>query len=213
MKAAPNFQRAPAGPALKAQSDDRLVELAREGHEPAFDAIVDRYRRQLVAHCRPMLGADLSQDVVQQAFTAAHDKLQNDDRQLHLRAWLYRVATNLSLNTLRQGGPGHEPLSHESAHVEQPHDTIERSEQMRTLVINLRRLPDRERQALLLREAEGKSFEEIAEVLGGTAIGAKQLVYRARQRLSDSCGPLDTETHRGCSSEDARVRSIRGRRR
>ena len=47
---------------------------------------------------------------------------------------------------------------------------------MRTLVINLRRLPD-ERQALLLREAEGKSFEEIADALGGTAIGAKQLVY------------------------------------
>jgi RNA polymerase sigma factor (sigma-70 family) len=179
-----------ARPGLKLQSDDRLVELARAGHGEAFEAIVERYRRPLISHCRRMVGTDLAQDVVQQTFTSAHDKLCNDSRELHLRAWLYRVATNLALNTLRQKDSGHELLREDSGYAEQPGETVERAEEMQTLVESLRRLPERERHALLLKEAEGKSFDDIALILGGTPQGVKQLAYRARRRLRDTCGML-----------------------
>src|SRR6185312_8703625 len=87
---------------LRLQSDERLVELARAGHEPAFDAIVHRYRPALLRSCARILGPERAEDAVQQALASAHTAMTTgDDRHLNLRPWLYRVAHNTALNILR----------------------------------------------------------------------------------------------------------------
>jgi hypothetical protein len=65
---------------LRLQSDARLVALARDGHAPAFAAIVDRYRGALVRYCARLLGSERAEDAVQQALLNAHIAMNDTDR-------------------------------------------------------------------------------------------------------------------------------------
>src|SRR5829696_5550986 len=87
---------------LRTQSDARLVALAREGHERAFEAIVERYRRQLLRACRRLLPDARAEDALQQALVAAWRGLERGDEVRELRPWLHRIAHNTALNLLRQ---------------------------------------------------------------------------------------------------------------
>src|ERR687887_2397878 len=89
---------------LRTQSDERLVELARGGHERAFEAIVERYRRPLLRACRRVLPEARAEDALQQALVAAWAALERGDEVRDLRAWLYRIAHNTALNQLRMSG-------------------------------------------------------------------------------------------------------------
>ncbi len=62
---------------LSGQTDERLVELFRGGHDAAFDALVRRYRRPLLSYCRRLLRDDRSEDVVQQAFLNAYARVRD----------------------------------------------------------------------------------------------------------------------------------------
>ena len=79
---------------LRTQSDSRLVALAREGHERAFEAIVERYRRQLLRTCRRVLPEARAEDALQQALMAAWHGLERGDEIRGLRPWLHRIAHN-----------------------------------------------------------------------------------------------------------------------
>jgi DNA-directed RNA polymerase specialized sigma24 family protein len=91
---------------LRAQSDERLMALAREGHERAFEALVERYHRPLLRHVRRVLPELRAEDAVQQAFLNAWSALERGVEVHEPRAWLYRVSQNAALNVLR--GPGYE---------------------------------------------------------------------------------------------------------
>src|SRR6476661_7634008 len=79
-----------AGSAILAcQSDERLVQLARAGHERAFDAIVERYRKPLVRFCSRILPDSRCEDAVQQAFINAHAALTSSDGAVQLKPWLF----------------------------------------------------------------------------------------------------------------------------
>src|SRR3954454_4846944 len=86
---------------LRLQSDERLVALAREGHDPAFTAIVDRYRSPLERYYARILDPGRAEDAVQQTFVNAHIAMRANDDQLALKPWLYRIAHNSALNVLR----------------------------------------------------------------------------------------------------------------
>src|SRR5881275_1187095 len=86
---------------LRLQSDERLAELAAAGHDAAFDAIVVRYRGQLLRYCGAIVGSSRAEDAVQQTLLNAHTALGEADEVRHLRSWLYRIAHNVSLNLLR----------------------------------------------------------------------------------------------------------------
>src|SRR3954451_19155085 len=88
---------------LRAQSDERLVALVRDGHDPAFAALVDRYRGELLRYCDRIVGESRSEDVVQQAFVNAHGAMTSNDSDIRVRPWLYRIAHNAALNVLRAG--------------------------------------------------------------------------------------------------------------
>jgi RNA polymerase sigma factor (sigma-70 family) len=171
---------------LRLQSDERLAELAANGHEAAFDAIVDRYRAPLTRYCAGIVGPSRAEDAAQQALINAHDALQRTDEVRHLRSWLYRIAHNASLNVLRavRDDVSLDAASDATAVAEDgPAAAFERSERFRATVDALRELPERQRAALVLRELEGRSHEEIAESLGVTKGSARQHLMRARVAL------------------------------
>src|SRR3954464_10189664 len=89
---------------LRTQTDERLVALARAGHDRAFEAIVERYRRSLLRACRRILPEARAEDALQQALVAAWRGLQRGDEVRELRPWLYRIARNTALNQLRMAG-------------------------------------------------------------------------------------------------------------
>jgi RNA polymerase sigma factor (sigma-70 family) len=165
---------------LATQSDDRLVDLVRAGSEPAFDAIVSRYRGPLLRYCGALLGAGRAEDAVQQALVNAYNAMHRDDKKLILKPWLYRIAHNASLNFLRAGGPQHEPLEDEHATFEQPHEVHER---LAEVLAAVQTLPVRQRDAIVLREVEGRSYEEIAAALGTGSGSVRALINRARGSL------------------------------
>lgn len=171
---------------LRLQSDARLAELAIAGHEAAFDAIVDRYRTPLTRYCAGIVGPSRAEDAAQQALINAHDALKRTDEVRHLKPWLYRIAHNAALNVLRavrDDVPLEEAGSTGSLRASasaEPAESFARSEQFRETLAALQALPERQRAALVLRELEGRSHEEIAEALGVTKGSARQHLMRAR---------------------------------
>src|SRR5688572_1825570 len=168
---------------LATQNDERLVDLLRAGSEPAFEAIVSRYRGPLLRYCSALLGRERAEDVVQQTFVKAYDALHRDERRLLLKPWLYRIAHNTAHNALRDHALRYEPLGEEGATAERPELVVERREQLRSVLASVQDLPPRQRDALVLRELEGRSYEEISAALGVGGGAVRQLLNRARTTL------------------------------
>ena len=170
-------------PVLSTQSDERLVDLVRAGSDPAFEAIVERYRRALMRYVSRLLPPERAEDVVQQSFLKAYEAMHRNAAELNLKPWLYRIAHNGALNALRDRGATHSELSDTIDGVERPDQAFERTVGLRELVVAVQALPERQRSAILLREMEGRSYEEIATALGVTDGAVRQLLNRARNSL------------------------------
>ena len=96
--------RIAAGPLLRLRSDEQLVRLFRGGSDDAFRVIHDRYRTRLFAYARQMLGGSRAdaEDALQDVFVRAYGALRANDRDVSLRAWLYRIAHNRCIDELRR---------------------------------------------------------------------------------------------------------------
>src|SRR5205807_5025926 len=93
-------------PLLRLRSDAQLVALFRDGHDDAFRVIHDRYHKRLLAYMRQMLPRRPdAEDALQEVFMRAYFGLRAHDRQLSLRAWLFRVAHNRCIDELRRPAP------------------------------------------------------------------------------------------------------------
>ena len=151
-------------PLLRLRSDEQLVELFRGGHDEAFRVIHDRYRARLFAYTRQMLPGSRqdAEDALQDVFVRAYAGLRANDRDLALRAWLYRVAHNRCVDELRRPAPpAPELIELVRAPVQDPIAEAERRESLRRLVDDVRRLPEQQRSALLMRELAGMSYAEL----------------------------------------------------
>src|SRR4051794_21779876 len=168
---------------LHTQSDERLVDLTRAGNGRAFEAIVTRYRKQVLRYCAGILPPERAEDAVQQAFLNAYKAIVAGEAELNLRPWLYRVAHNSALNLLRQNGWNYDQIPEDFDGVVQPPQAVEQSERIRQVVRNVQELPERQRDAIVLRELEGRSYEEIAVALGVSDGAVRQLLNRARTTL------------------------------
>jgi DNA-directed RNA polymerase specialized sigma24 family protein len=98
---------------LRTQTDERLVRLAGDGHDRAFEAIVERYRRPLARYLRRMLPAPRAEDALQQTFVNAWAALSAGTEVRELRGWLYRIAHNTAAAGLQRAGYDYDEL-HES---------------------------------------------------------------------------------------------------
>jgi RNA polymerase sigma factor (sigma-70 family) len=177
-------------PVLATQADARLVDLVRAGYEPAFEAIVSRYRGALLRYVERFLSRERAEDAVQQAFVNAYEAMLRDHATLNLRPWLYRIAHNTALNALRDQALRHSELPESIDGVERPDETLERVQGLRDVLAAVKALPERQRAAIVLRELEGRSYEEIAAELGVTGGSVRQLLNRARNTLRSRASAL-----------------------
>src|SRR3954452_25187166 len=168
---------------LRTQSDARLVALAREGHERAFEAIVERYRRQLLRACRRGLPESRAEEALQHALLGAWRGLERGDDVRELRPWLHRIAHNTALNLLRQSGYDYEELRESLRIADARGYELERRAVVRQTLQGLAALPERQRDALLAIAVEGRSQEVVAGELGLSTGAVRQLVHRARNAL------------------------------
>jgi RNA polymerase sigma factor (sigma-70 family) len=190
-------------PLLKLQGDPRLIAMARGGNPGAFETIVDRYQGRLLGFCRQMLGStEDAEDVLQEVFVNAYKAMLRDEREINLRPWLYRIARNRCLNHLRkptadaQESMDMVPAVEASSTAERVHNR----EEFRQLLIDVKKLPETQRSALLLREMDALSYEEIAAAMETTVPSVKSLLVRARISLAEAsqarlltCGEVRVE--------------------
>lgn len=177
------------GPALRAQPDRRLVDLVRDGYEVAFEEIVRRYRKPLDRFAAGIVGGR-SEDVTQDAFSKALLALRGSEAEIELRPWLYRIVRNTALNDLRDRAPAAEELSERLPGARSAAAEVESREELRDLMGRLQALPEPQRAALVMRELEGLSHEEIAAALGVSGGAARQAIYRARAAVREGLGLL-----------------------
>jgi len=171
------------------QSDERLVAIARRGNAYAFEAMVARYQSRLLAFCRHMLSSkEDAEDVLQEVFAAAYNAMMADERPINVRPWLYRIARNRSLNHLRRTTAiGVDSMDvHLSEHGQSTADKVHKREEFRLLVGDVQDLPETQRTALLLREIDALSYDQIAEAMETTIPSVKSLLVRARVSLAEA---------------------------
>jgi RNA polymerase sigma factor (sigma-70 family) len=170
------------------------VALFRAGHDEAFRVIHDRYRQRLFAYTRQMLPhRQDAEDALQDIFVRAYSGLRANRRELALRAWLYRVAHNRCIDELRRPAPPPpEVIQLLRAPVHDPIAEADQRESLRRLIADVRRLPDQQRSALLMRELGGMSYADLAAALGVTVPAVKSLLVRARLALGQALEARDT---------------------
>jgi RNA polymerase sigma factor (sigma-70 family) len=188
--------KAPVAPALRSpsallrlQSDERLVALIRRGQHAAFETLFSRYQSRLLAFCRHMLGSkEDAEDVLQEVFAAAFNAILADEREINVRPWLYRIARNRSLNHLRRASAiGVDSMdTHFAEGGISTADKVMRRESFRQLIGDVRQLPETQRTALLLREIDALSYEQISDAMETTVPAVKSLLVRARISLAEA---------------------------
>ena len=183
-------------PLLRIRSDEQLVSLFRAGSDEAFRVIHDRYRQRLFLYTRQMLGGSAAdaEDAVQEIFVRAYAGLRASNRELALRAWLYRIAHNRCIDELRRLRPA-TTESVDTAAVGVAHDPVARVEQrdaLRRLIDDVQRLPEQQRSALLMRELGGVAYADIAGALTVSVPAVKSLLVRARVGLAQANEARDT---------------------
>ncbi len=176
-------------PLLRFESDERLVDLIRAGHDGAFEVLFTRYNSRLLGFCQSMVKSRQdAEDVLQEVFTNAHSAMLADERKINVRPWLYRIARNRCLNHLRKAVPegqdSMDVLPHSNGITTAEH--VQNREDLRQLMADVETLPETQRTALLLREIDQLAYDEIAQAMGTTVPSVKSLLVRARIGLAES---------------------------
>jgi RNA polymerase sigma-70 factor (ECF subfamily) len=180
------------GYTLMTTDEAAWVERAKQGDQTAFEAIFQRYERQIYSFIYRMMGdPDDAYDLTQDCFIKAFKALGRTSDDLNVSAWLHRIAANACLDVLRRRQrlrwlPWEAP-KHDHLLLSTPIDDPERSaisQETRVAVQQvLNRMSHRHRTALILREYEGLSCEEIGEVMGLSRSAVKSMLFRAREEF------------------------------
>ncbi|MEP6952892.1 MAG: sigma-70 family RNA polymerase sigma factor [Solirubrobacteraceae bacterium] len=171
---------------LATQTDARLLALAAAGHDRAFEAIVERYRRPLSRYLRRLLSGPLAEDALQATFVNAWRSLQGGTDVRDLRPWLYRIAHNQAVNSLARAEP--RPLVEAetdqfAATTAGPDTEVEQRDTLQRAFVAIAGLPDRQRAALVAIAVEDRPHPDVARELGLTEGALRQLIHRARTTL------------------------------
>jgi RNA polymerase sigma-70 factor (ECF subfamily) len=180
------------------------IEAHLRGDPQAFGLIVARYQVRLLNFVYRMIGdRERAEDLVQETFLRVYRHLDRFDRGRKFSTWIYTIASNLAKNelrnrsrsplvTLEQARPRDEedlrPVDFEDP-GSRPDDLYERRN-LKTLVDQtVARLSSHHREVFVLRELEGKSYEEIAEIMHCNLGTVKSRLNRARQSFAELIGP------------------------
>jgi len=179
--------------------EDLLVSQAKAGSQAAFEALVQRYERQIYAFTYRMMGnPDDAFDLTQECFIRAYKNLDRTNAELNISAWLHRIASNACLDQLRRrqrirwlpwDTAKHEPLldNHPFDDPERVATAVENTSDVQRVLDGM---SPRNRQALVLREYEGMSTREIGEVMGLSRSAVKSVLFRAREEFRQVYGRM-----------------------
>ena len=179
-------------------SDDVLVREAQQGDTRAFDELVVRYRDKVYRLSYKILrNEDDAAEALQDAFTSAFRGLKNFKAESTFSTWLYRVATNASLMKYRKRRDDHLSLEQSQSPQrdaepmaipdwsQQPLEELLDNETREVMEEGLRRLPEDLRTVFILRDEEGHSNAEVAQMLDLSVAAVKSRLHRARIALRD----------------------------
>jgi RNA polymerase sigma-70 factor, ECF subfamily len=189
---------------LKMLDDGALVTEYLAGQTRAFDALVDRYQNRLLNFIYRTVGdRERSEDLVQEAFIRVHRHIARFDHSKKFSTWIYTIASNLAKNELRNRSRNplvlfqtitkdwedeERPLEFEDSSMRP--DDLYRKRHIRSLVEQtVAQLPEHHRQVFVLRELEGRSYEEIADITHCNLGTVKSRLNRARSSFAEIIEP------------------------
>ncbi|MBI5509763.1 MAG: sigma-70 family RNA polymerase sigma factor [Deltaproteobacteria bacterium] len=165
--------------------ESMCLEACRQGDRDAFRTIVVRYQPKLYAIALRMLGdRHEAEDVVQEALTKAYVALHRYDPSRPFSTWLYRIAVNACVDRSRKRRREVAVPDLEPATTPIGSDRLEQAEIIRAVEHALGALPPDYRAVLVLRDIEGLSYAEIAQILSGSIAALKIRVVRGRAMLA-----------------------------
>lgn len=179
--------------------DQVLVEQAQQGSQRAFDVLISKYQHRVVGLARRFVKDDeLAQDVAQDVFVKVYRALPRFRGDSAFYTWVYRITVNTAKNylTAQSRRPPQQDVAVEDAEryaagdalreFETPEERIYADELEKALMATLEKLPEELRVAITLREFDGLSYEEIAQVMGCPIGTVRSRIFRAREAL-DKC--------------------------
>ena len=169
---------------LGRQDDARLATLVGRGDAAAFEALYDRHHASLLAFCRHMLGnREDGEEALQQTFLRAHRALSAGRPPDMVRPWLFAIARNRCRTMLAARRDAAMPAELPERGFDDLAEQVRRRAELRELVADLGRLPEEQREALVMAELADLSHTEIGAALGCAPQKVKALVFQAREAL------------------------------
>jgi RNA polymerase sigma-70 factor (ECF subfamily) len=189
---------APSTPALEA-SDALAIERVLAGERDAYRILVERHSPNVYRLAYRMTGnSHDAEEIVQEAFLRAYQKLEKFEARANFGTWVYRIAANYAIDRMRQrrseeahreppakinDGVERDPLDTLPAEAPSPERLAGNTQLARTMELALASLTPAERVAVVMRHWEGCGIEEIAAALKSNTSAAKNTVFRAVQKL------------------------------
>jgi RNA polymerase sigma-70 factor (ECF subfamily) len=210
---------------MPASDDLVLITAYLAGDVGAFDILFQRYHARVRAVCLRYVGDEaLAEDLVQETFFRVIRGLARVDQSFNFGAWVHRIADNICQDELRRrnrraahldqrGGDPEEAMlkvadGDRSGH---PEDALEMSS-LRQLVWDVaKKLPERQRMVLTLRELQGLSYASIARFMGTTESAVETLLHRARKRFKAEYLRLESPLEEPTTCADLAFMMTRGR--
>ncbi len=180
------------GYAVAPVSEATWVSRAKDGDQAAFEVIFQQYERQIYGFIYRMMGnPEDANDLTQECFIRAYKALAQTSDDLNVSAWLHRIASNACLDVLRRRqrirwlpweSHKHEQLLHGKP-IDDPERRAISNETQASVQRVLNQMSPRNRMALILREYEGMSCEDIGRIMGLSRSAVKSVLFRGREEF------------------------------
>ena len=190
---------------LRGLTDSQVVQASLDGDARAFSELVSRYDQRLLNFVYRTIGdRERAQDLVQETFVRVYRHLQRFDQDKKFSTWIYTIASNLAKNELRNRSRNplilfqtikkswdsdHRPLEWEDTQYK-PDDLFRKRHLRQKVEEAVKQLPEHHRIVFVLREMEGKTYEEIADITGCNLGTVKSRLNRARNNFAQIIAPM-----------------------
>ena len=169
-------------------TDEELFSLMSRGDKQAFVELYSRYRTRIYAYSVRMLGdRDRANDAFQETFTRIYNRCREQEQLMsNVSAYIFTTARNICLNTIRNNKPTAAVEDYHEIVFQPSHENVELAELVKR---SLDLLPQHHREAFVLREYDGLSYQEISEITGQSLAAVKVHIYRAKEKLRKILSP------------------------
>ena len=183
-------------------SDLELMLRVRSGDDESFELLLNRHRRPLISYfCRMVRDQALAEDLAQEVFLRVYQARERYQPEARFTTWLYRIATNLALNAIRdrrgpdapaeaEGDPGDPPEARIVDSKPTAEQNLVRRDRDRIIRQAVEALPDNQRAAVILHKYQEVDYRQISRILGVSESAVKSLLFRAYETLRQRLEPL-----------------------